>query len=140
MLLPRRQQYFLPFFPKEEFLLKRNNVLKSLSNSINLHVNFQYYVHYFLRVIDVVYFSPVMVVKHWDLTDSLKIKHKETRRISFNLNKADKCQEDHTSWHAKHQHDCLELHAFLVTSSISLCCIHKLIRKWEICQPLSEKA
>ena len=31
-----------------------------------------------------------MVVKHWTLTDSLKIKHKETPRTGFNLDKADK--------------------------------------------------
>lgn len=49
------------------------------------------------------------------------------------------CQEDHIAWHGKHQRDCLELHAFLVTSSISLCCIQKLIRKWATRQPLSEK-
>lgn len=34
-----------------------------------------------------------MVIKHWDLTDSLKLKHKETPRTGFNLNKADKCWE-----------------------------------------------
>lgn len=50
------------------------------------------------------------------------------------------CQEHHIAWHARHQHDYLELHAFLVTSSIPLCCIQKLIRNWEICQPLSEEA